>query len=368
VHQHPAPALGVPDPEPLGHLGHHRAHRRQRSRGVGGLVEDLGVAAVQLGQLPAPGGPHRDPPAAGTAKLATNQQQPGTEDGGRVGALDVFEEGGIRRAGGVVEGEEDHPAPRAHRRRLGGHLDPGDQHLTAAATAEQIGGEGHPEQGQELQIVTEDMPAGIQADDLQLGRQSLGTAQLRQPGGHDVAGGPRPRFADLVHALDTRVEVQRDLDLLGAGRRGRPRLPPGQVARIIAQRPGRRRAAQSAGASGQTAIDPGRPFQVADAEQQVAPGEPAAAGDRFGVGDAVQAVECAGQHQPLGDRRRVGGAPPEVGERVVGTSGDDPGDLGFGDPLDIGQRQPDAVAAAVRQAGAGGQPGSRCRRRRDGAS
>ena len=69
--------------------------------------------------------------------------------------------------------------------------------------------------------------------------------------------------------------------------------------------------------------------------------------------EAVDGVERPGQHQPLGDRARDLRAVPEVGERVVGPGGDDALDLAGVDPLDLGQRQPDAPRPAVGPAALG---------------
>ena len=89
-------------------------------------------------ELPRAGGPQRLAAGTGAAQLAAHQQQPGAEHGGGVGALHVLEERRVDRAGGVVEGEEDDPAPGADRRGLGGDLDPGDEQLAAAAAAQHV--------------------------------------------------------------------------------------------------------------------------------------------------------------------------------------------------------------------------------------
>ena len=70
-------------------------------------------------------GSHRGPstrwragttPRSGASDVAAHQQQPRVEHRGGVGPLDVLEERDIDRAGAVVEGQEHHPAPTAHRR------------------------------------------------------------------------------------------------------------------------------------------------------------------------------------------------------------------------------------------------------------
>ena len=74
------------------------------------------------------------------------------------------------------------------------------------------------------------------------------------------------------------------------------------------------------------------------------PGAAGRAGSRCpgGVPDTgepmrVERVERTGQHQPLGDRAGRPGTLPQVGQRVEGPGGDDPGHLGVADPLDVGQ-------------------------------
>ena len=123
--------------------------------------------------------------------------------------------------------------------------------------------------------------------------------------------------------------------VVGLGPGDRPgRLPPDR----------RRPAGQPAAPAGP--LDgPGVPVQLGHLEQQVAPGDPAAAAHAVrGQADAVDRVEAPGQHQPLDDRPGHPGAVPEVGERVVRPGRDDPLHLGLVDPLHLGQRQPDAVA------------------------
>jgi hypothetical protein len=59
--------------------------------------------------------------------------------GGGVGTLGVLEEGGVDRAAGVVEGDEHDPLAGPDRRRLGGDLHAGDEHLGLAAAATMSG-------------------------------------------------------------------------------------------------------------------------------------------------------------------------------------------------------------------------------------
>jgi hypothetical protein len=64
--------------------------------------------------------------------------------------------------------------------------------------------------------------------------------------------------------------------------------------------------------------------------------------------DAVDRVEPAGEDEPFGDRARDVSAVPEVGQAVERLGGDDPRDLCLADSFDVGEREPDAVGAAVR--------------------
>ena len=251
-------------------------------------------------QLPAAGGAQRDALVAGAAQLAADHQQPGVEDGGGVGALGVLEERRVDRPGGVVEGQEDDPAPGADRRGLGGDLDPGDQQLGLAAPGQQVAAAGHPELVEERGVGVDDVPAGVEAEDLELGPHPLLGRHLGQPG-HLALG---RRVAELEGELD-RVDRRRRRGRLRLRRRARPdpglaeRVPlqlgdalahprVGAVAggRVVglgprhATRPGCRRSAPTgrpARGPGRPARRPGVPVELGDLEQQVAPGHPAAA-------------------------------------------------------------------------------------------
>ena len=80
-------------------------------------------------QLPCAGRSDRHPAGTGPAHLAPDKEQPGPEYCSRVRALDVFEEGGVDRTGGIVEGEEHDATARPDGRGLRGHLHSGDEHL-----------------------------------------------------------------------------------------------------------------------------------------------------------------------------------------------------------------------------------------------
>ena len=156
--------------------------------------------------------------------------------------------------------------------------------------------------------------------------------------------------------------------------------PPGAVASGAARRPpsGRRPcsrvsawATSRPGGSAATGREPGasgpdgeraRPaVEVGHLQQQVAPGQVVPRPHRQGAAEPVQRVERAGEHEPLGDRPARPGPVPQVGERAVRLPGHDPLHLGRADALDVGQRQPDAVAARVGHAGVETQPGARQR-------
>ena len=108
-----------------------------------------------------------------------------------VGALDVLEEGAVGRAGGVVEGEEDDPAPGAHRRGLGGDLDPGDQHLAAAAGGEQVADAGHPERVEQRGVEVDDVRGRVEPEHVELGADPLRAGHLGQPGARGRAAAGR---------------------------------------------------------------------------------------------------------------------------------------------------------------------------------
>ena len=197
--------------EPLGHHGHLLVHRVD----AGPLPE-----RVQPGQLPAAGGAQRDAAAAGTAQLAADDQQPGVEDRGGVGTLGVLEERRVDRPGGVVEGQEDDPAPGPDRRGLGGDLDPGDQQLGLAAPAQEVLAAGGAERVEELGVGVDDVPAGVEAEDLELGAHPLLGVHLGQPADLPVAG----LVAEVEGELDRGDRVGRPGRLgLGGGLRPDPR-------------------------------------------------------------------------------------------------------------------------------------------------
>ena len=110
---------------------------------------------------------------AGPAQLTADHQQPGAEHGGGVGTLDVLEEGRVDRAGAVVEGQEHHAAPGPDRRGLGGDLDPRDQDLGPAAHGQQVAAADRAEGVEEVGVGVDDVAAGVEAEDLQLGAHPL---------------------------------------------------------------------------------------------------------------------------------------------------------------------------------------------------
>ena len=276
--------------EALGDHGHLLAHRVD----AGALPE-----RVQPGQLPAAGGAQGDAAAAGTAELAADHQQPGVEDGGGVGTLGVLEERRVDRAGGVVEGQEDHPAPGPDRRGLGGDLDPGDQQLGLAAPAQEVLAAGGAERVEELGVGVDDVPAGVEAEDLELGAHPLLGVHLGQPAGLALAG----LVAEVEGELHRGDRVGRPGRLrLGGGLRPDPRrgqrVPlgrrgalPGDGVAAVAGRgvlgPGLRPAGPPRPPVGRPArgpagpLDgPGVPVELGHLEQQVAAGDRAAAADR----------------------------------------------------------------------------------------
>ena len=136
----------------------------------------------ECGEFPGAGRPHRHPALAGPSQHAPHEEQPGMEDHSGIRPLDILKEGGVHRPGRIVEGEEDHPSTRAHRRGLGGDLDPGDPDFTAAAGTQDVPSAGHPEGAQQWLIEGRDMGRGIQAEDVELGAHPIRPAELWQPG------------------------------------------------------------------------------------------------------------------------------------------------------------------------------------------
>src|SRR4051812_21929088 len=353
---------GVFDADRAEPLRHHRQP----------LVHRLDPLAVpergQHRQLPAAGGPQRDAAVARTAELAADHEQPGVEDGGGVGALGVLEEGRVHWPRRVVEGQEDDPASGADRRGLGGDLDPGDQQLGLAPLGQEVVAADHPELVEEGRVGVDDVPAGVEAEDLELGLHPLLGRQLGQP--RDLA--LRGLVAELEGELD-RVDRRRGRSRLRLRRRPRPhpgvaeRVPlelaharalprVGAVAGggVVGHRPGAgpgpaapgRPRSSASRAAGQPAA-PGAPgpldrlavpLELSDLEQQVAPGHPSAAVHPVGTEvDAVDRVEAAGQHQPLDHGPGDVGAVPEVGEGVERPGRHDPVHLAVVDPLHLGQ-------------------------------
>ena len=156
------------------------------------------------------------------------------------GTLGVLEERRVDRAGGVVEGQEDDPATGADRRGLGGDLDPGDQQLGLAAPGEQVAAADHAERVEERPVGVDDVPAHVEAEDLELGLHPLLGGHLRQPG--DLA------LARLVAQRQGQLDrVDRRRRCGGPGLGGRPG-PDTRRRRAGAAR-GRRRCRGPAGRS-----------------------------------------------------------------------------------------------------------------------
>ena len=189
MHEHPTAGAGVL-------LARGGLRRLGPGHGIGLPGGDRRVDALETaelpgvperGELPGAGRPDRDPAVAGAAQHPAHEEQPRVEDDPGVGTLDVLEEGAVGRSGGVIEGEEDDPAARAHGRGLGGDLDPGDPHLAAAAGAEQVAAAGDPESAQQGRVELHDVGRDVEAEHVELGAHPLGTGHLGQPGpGHEA--------------------------------------------------------------------------------------------------------------------------------------------------------------------------------------
>ena len=303
----------------------------------------LPAARASVGQLPAAGGPQRDAAAAGAAQLAADHQQPGVEHGGGVGALGVLEERRVDRAGAVVEGQEHHPAPGPDRRGLGGDLDPGDQQLgPGCAGASRSWLRVAPSASRNVGVGVDDVPAGVEAEDLQLGAHPLRSRSSRQPAdlavvrrvaevegelhrGHRarVGGGPGLGGGLRPHPLARPA---------GAARAGpAPSRAPGSVLVRAAASSTRASAGRAAGVprpapAGQPArpagpLDrPGVPVELGDLEQQVAPGDLAAAADAGAAQRRPEPVDGVERRRPAPAARRSAGTPAR-GARSRSASG-----------------------------------------------
>ena len=263
-------------------------------------------AGMEVGQRPGAGGTQGDAAVTGTAYLTADHQQPGAEHGGGVGTLGVLEERRVDRAGAVVEGQEHHAPPGPDRRGLGGDLDPGDQDLGPAALAEEVLAADRAEGFEELGVGVDDVPAGVEAEDLQLGAHPLLGVHLGQSADvllrlvAEVEGelhrGDRARVggrAGLGRRLGPdalagqRVALERDRALAGAGVGAGAR---GGLLDPDVGRPRHRRTASPGGqpASPPGALDrPGVPVELGNLEQQVAAGD---------LGPAANAGQTAHQH------------------------------------------------------------------------
>ncbi len=263
------------------------------------------------------------------------------EDDVGVGALDVLEEGAVGWPGGVVEGEEDHPSPRTHRRGLSGDLDPGDPHLATAAGGEQVDAAGDPKRPQQRVVELHDVGGHVEPEHVELGAHLLGAGQLGQPGPGDQLGPVTEVEGELGRLGTRRDDLARRLRL-GSGLFPDVEREPGQRSRAVLARRGdaRHREASAAphGPPG-TAVPP---LELGDVQQQVAAGDPTTPAEPT-VPHPVQRVERPGEDEPLDDRAAHPGPRPEVTEVGVRLTRDDPGDLGRADPLDVGEGESDAV-------------------------
>ena len=160
------------------------------------------------------------------------------EDRCGVRTLGVLEERRVDRAGRVVEGQEDDPPAGPDRRGLGGHLDPGDEHLGLAAPARAAPGAGDPERVEHRVVEVEDVPAHVEAEHVELGPDPLGPGHLRQPGATDLRG---------VAEVEGELHVRRAYDGRGLGLPAGERPHPGGVGRRDRSRPRTARAREPYG-------------------------------------------------------------------------------------------------------------------------
>ncbi len=242
----------------------------------------------------------------------------------------------------------------------------------------------------------DDVGAGVQPEDLQLGADPFGAGELGQTAAAGQCGCVPERQDELgmpvAHLRGGRrlglggrecgdVEVtdgagtggdagllDQDVQLTagmggsqgaGVGHRRPRRLPTrtGRRHRRWPPGPPGADAPRSLGLAAAAGAHP--PVELGDVQEQVAASDPlpdaqatraegpvgAGAGGRR---DPVDRVQPTGQDEPFQDGSAHLGPVGEVGQVGERLAGDDPGDLGVGDPLDVGERHPDPVAPPVR--------------------
>ena len=266
-----------------------------------------------------------------------------------VADLGIFEEGRVERPGRIVERHEHHPLTRSDRWGLRRDLHPCDQDLLPAPATQQVARPGRAEVGEKRCVGLHHVAAHIQTEDVELSPDPLGPAHLGQPA--------RPGPLGCVAEVEGELDVDRLGHRCGLRLPGRPRpyiverhqLP--LTARWQRSAPRwQRLAPRSRAGTALAALDrPGPPIELGHLEQQVAPGDLPPSTTGHGGTQAVERVEPPCDDEPLHHRPGHRGAVPEVRQRRVGPAGDDPGDLGVVDALDLGQPDPDAVAPAVGQ-------------------
>lgn len=131
--------VDVPDAAVADGLGvDHLTHRSQCGVRVPSGVEHPGPRLLQRGQVPRAAGVEGDATRTRPSGGAAHQDQPGREDRPRIGPLGVLEEGGVDRAGGVVDREEDDATTGAHWRGLCRDLRPRAQDLGLGAQPQEL--------------------------------------------------------------------------------------------------------------------------------------------------------------------------------------------------------------------------------------
>ncbi len=215
---------------------------------------------------------------------------------------------------------------------------------------------GHPERVEHRGIEVDDVPAGVEAEHLELGPDPLGAGHLGQSarrgepwgvtevegelGGHLGRDGGRALRLGCGEGPDVAVGRDRgDPAPVAAARRGDPTARPALRARPA--------------------------VELGDVEQQVTPGDPATSAETAArpahAAARVASSSRAGPPRSMpwsaskppartsrsADGSRHPGPLPEVGQARVGLAGDDLRDLGLADAVDVGEGEPDRLAAVV---------------------
>ena len=241
------------------------------------------------------------------------------EEGCGIWTLCILEEGGVNWTGGIVESDEHHPSSGADRWGLSRDLDTCDENNASRPLGEEVLSPRRTYGFEERNIEVDDMTTDLKPENLELSTHSFGTSHLRESG---------KRRRSVV----TGTELKRELNV------------------------GRRLALLTSAATPLTAASlaassrHGVPTtQLSDVQEQIPASHPVTSPHRNRSTDGVEGVECSCNHQTFGYRSGHCSPVPEISQRLVGAAAPDSLDLCVSNSLDVGQRQPDAIATTVRE-------------------